>query len=102
MRTRNIKINVYLNENEKKILEEKSSKMELSQSDFLRMLIQDYSEKKILDKDIDEFIVSLSNVYSNLSELSNKLNRLCYYDFVDFLNEQIFNIKNAINQIKKM
>lgn len=84
------------------MLEEKSSKSKLSQSDFLRMLIQDYSEKKILDKDIDEFIVSLSNVYPNLSELSNKLNKLCYYDFVDFLNEQIFNIKNAINQIKKM
>lgn len=61
MRRRNIKINVYLNEAEKKMLEEKSSK----------------------------------------SKLSNKLNRLCYYDFVAFLNEQIFNIKNTINQIKK-
>lgn len=102
MRRRNIKINVYLNETEKKMSEEKSSKSKLSQSVFLRMLIQNYSEKKMLNKDIDEFVVSLSNVYSNLSKLSNKLNRLCYYDFVAFLNEQIFNIKNAINQIKKM
>ncbi len=35
MRTRNKKINVYLNEDEKNILLEKSSQAKLSQSDFL-------------------------------------------------------------------
>ncbi len=100
MRTRHIKINVYLNENEKKMLEEKSSKMKLSQSDFLKMLIQDYSENKILNKDIEEIIISLSDVYNNLFELLNKLNRLCYYDFAYFLNEQIFNIKKQLEKFK--
>lgn len=101
MRTRNIKINVYLNEDEKNILLEKSSQAKLSQSDFFRMLIQDYSEKKILNKDIDESIISLTEVSDNLSKLSNKLNRLCYYDFADFLDEQISDIKKIINKIQK-
>ena len=99
-RKRNIKINVFLNEEEKKLLEVKSSQSKLSQSDFLRMLIQDYSENKILNKDIEEIIISLSDVYNNLFELSNKLNRLCYYDFADFLNEQIFNIKKQLKKFK--
>ena len=42
MRARNIKINVYLNEEEKKMLEEKSTKTKLSQSDFIRNLIEDF------------------------------------------------------------
>lgn len=44
MRKRNIKINVYLNEVEKKMLIEKSSKVKLSQSDFIRKLIADLKQ----------------------------------------------------------
>ena len=40
MRARNIKINVYLNETEKKMLEEKSNKAGLSQSEFITKQIQ--------------------------------------------------------------
>lgn len=101
MRTRNKKINVYLNEEEKNILLKKSNLAKLSQSDFFRMLIQDYSEKKVLNKDINESIILLTEVTDNLSKLSNKLNRLFYYDFVDFLDEQISDIKKVINKIQK-
>ena len=101
MRTRNIKINVYLNQNEKKMLEEKSSKSKLSQSEFFRMLIQDYSTNKILNKDLEELYITLNIVSSNLSKLSNELNRLCYYDFTEFLNEQISSIQKSINIIQK-
>ena len=101
MRTRHIKINVYLNENEKKMLEEKSYKSKLSQSEFFRMLIQDYSTNKILNKDLEELYITLNIVSSNLSKLSNELNRLCYYDFTKFLNEQISSIQKSINIIQK-
>ncbi len=101
MRTRHIKINVYLNENEKKMLEEKSYKSKLSQSEFFRMLIQDYSTNKILNKDLEELYITLNIVSSNLSKLSNELNRLCYYDFTEFLNEQISSIQKSINIIQK-
>lgn len=52
MRTRNIKINVYLNETEKKMLEEKSSKTKLSQSDFIRKLIDDFKINSLSNSDI--------------------------------------------------
>lgn len=101
MRTRNIKINVYLNEEEKKMLKEKSVKSKLSQSDFLRMIIQDYSDTKVLNKNIDYSINTLIDVTNNLSKLSNTLNRLCYNDFVFFLDNQIYSIKNVIDKIQK-
>lgn len=54
-----------------------------------------------LNKDIDESTISLTEVSDNLSKLSNKLNRLCYYDFTDLLDEQICDIKKVINKIQK-
>lgn len=101
MRTRNIKINVFLNEEEKAMLVKKSKIAKLSQSDFFRMLIQDYSADKILNKDLEELYRTLNMVSNNLSKLTNELNRLCYYDFTIFLNEQISNIQKAINKIEK-
>lgn len=47
MRTRNIKINVYINEEEKKMLKEKSNKNKLSQFDFIRNLIAKDNNYKI-------------------------------------------------------
>lgn len=101
MRTRNIKINVFLNEEEKEMLLDKSKKTKLSQSEFFRMLIQDYSDKKVLNKDIEYSIKTLNDVIDNLNKLSNTLNRLCYYDFVFFLDSQISSIRNAIDKIQK-
>lgn len=101
MRTRNIKINVFLNEEEKQMLVEKSNKADLSQSDFFRLLIQDYSADKVLNKDLEELYKILNIVSNNLAKLSNELNRLCYYDFTKFLNEQISNIQKSINIIQK-
>lgn len=101
MRTRNIKINVFLNEEEKKMLVKKSNSAKLSQSDFFRMLIQDYSADRVLNKDLNEIYVTLNIVSNNLSKLSNELNRLCYYDFTRFLNEQISKIQKSINIIQK-
>ena len=65
------------------------------------MLIQDYSKKKVLNKDIGEAINSLSNISNNLSKFSDKFNRLCYYNFVEFLDEQISNINKSINKLQK-
>lgn len=80
----------------------KCKQANLSQSDFFRMLIQDYSENKILkNKDIDEARISLSNISDNLTKLSNELNRLYYYDFVNFLNTQISNIRKIIYLFQK-
>lgn len=50
MRTRNIKINVFLNEDEKELLMDKSKKAQLSQSDFIRNLIVGYNSKNLMQK----------------------------------------------------
>jgi hypothetical protein len=60
MRTRNIKINVYLNEEEKKMLEEKSTKTKLSQADFIRNLIEYFDINDLSKNDI----VDLQNIIS--------------------------------------
>lgn len=90
-----------MNEEEKQMLVEKSNRAKLSQSEFFRMLIQDYSVDRILNKDLEEMAITFNMASNNLSKLSNELNRLCYYDFTRFLNEQISNIQKSIKIIQK-
>lgn len=42
MRNRNIKLNVFLNEEEYNLLKFKTRKLDISQSTFIRKLIKDY------------------------------------------------------------
>lgn len=69
MRTRNIKINVYLNEIEKKMLVEKSSKVKLSQSDLIRKLIADFKMNPLSNNDINYIVVSLQESINELLRL---------------------------------
>ncbi len=69
MRTRNIKINVYLNEIEKKMLVEKSSKVKLSQSDLIRKLIADFKVNPLSNNDINYIVVSLQESINELLRL---------------------------------
>lgn len=48
MRKRNIKINIFLNKIEKKMLIEKFNKDKLSQFDFIRKLINDYTKDDVI------------------------------------------------------
>lgn len=100
MRTRNIKINVYLNEDEKNMLLEKSNSIKLSQSDFIRKLITNYSKSQTSKEVIDKTINSLLTICENLSRLSNRLSRLYSYKYMEFLNEQIYQINNIINKLQ--
>ena len=72
MRKRNIKVNFYLNENEKNILNEKYKKAKLSQSDFLRYLIINYQNKNLSEDNIEDINNSLSKVINNLLVLKNR------------------------------
>lgn len=100
MRTRNIKVNIYLNEDEKNMLLEKSNSIKLSQSDFIRKLIANYSKHQISKEVIENTISSLIDTYENLSRLSDRLNKLYSYKFMEFLNEQIYIISNIINKLQ--
>lgn len=101
MRTRNIKINVYLNESEKKMLEEKSSKIKLSQSDFIRKLITEYYGSNITKNDLKEIVNSLSKIAEGFSSLKNQMDFLRYSDYSNFIAKQIRNINNIIKQLQE-
>lgn len=61
MRNRNIKFNVFLNERKHDLLIEKTSKVRLTQSDFIRKLIKDYTYETKTKIDIDTIIKSVIN-----------------------------------------
>ena len=95
MRKRNIKINVFLNEFEKKMLEEKSNKARLSQSDFIRKLINDYANNN--SKNDTEQREKLLKIIEDLTLLKQQMDFLNYRDYSNFIIKQINQIKNILN-----
>lgn len=86
MRTRNKKINVYLNEEEKKMLEEKSTKTKLSQSDFIRNLIENFKEDSLSNQDINYIADSLQESVNELLKLKKRLHNFDILKMKNFYN----------------
>ena len=97
MRKRNIKINVFLNEMEKIMLVEKSNKARLSQSDFIRKLINDYANDDETKSNLEEERVQLLKIIENLSLLKRQMDFLGYRDYSNLIIKQINQIKNILN-----
>ncbi len=100
MRKRNIKINVFLNEDEKRMLVEKSNKAKLSQSDFIRKLINDYTNDDVIKNNLEKKL-QLLKIVEDLSLLKKQMDFLNYSDYSNFITKQIRNINNIINQPQK-
>lgn len=100
MRKRNIKINVFLNEDEKQMLVEKSNKAKLSQSDFIRKLINDYTNDDVIKNNLEKKL-QLLKIVEDLSLLKKQMDFLNYSDYSNFITKQIRNINNIINQPQK-
>ena len=94
MRNRNIKLNVFLNEREHDSLIEKTNKVRLTQSDFIRKLISDYKCESNLQIDINTIIKSVIN---DLSKINEYMHRWGYTEFENLLNKDI----NDLNSILK-
>ncbi len=101
MRTRNIKINVFLNEDENQTLNRKSQQAKLSKSTFIRNLIEYYSDSQLSNEEIANIINSLSTISGDLSILKSQLEFLHYSDYVNFLSTQIDKIKQIIHQVQE-
>lgn len=101
MRRRNIKINVYLNEVEKNRLEEKSSKLKLSQSNFIRNLINDFNEDSLSNSDISLIVDNLLESTNDLLKLKKKLHYLGYFEDEEFLQNKITNFNYWLGKIKR-
>lgn len=98
MRKRNIKINVYLNEEEKKRLEEKSAKSKLSQSDFIRNLIENFKENSLTNQDIIYIANSLQESLTELLKLKKRLHNFGYFEDEEFLQCKLYDFNFWINK----
>lgn len=98
MRTRNIKINVFLNEDEKKLLMDKSKKAKLSQSDFIRNLIIGYYSYQLKESDAENFNAVLLRIVENLSILKHQMDFLRYSDYSNFISKQIEELDKLLNK----
>lgn len=91
MRNRNIKINIFLNEDEKKIFDDKAKKSGLSKSEFFRKIILDYQLKKQPDERFYEILSLLRNMANNLNQMARTYNRYQGYmredKFTPLLNQ---------------
>ena len=91
MRNRNIKINISLNEDEKKIFDDKAKKSGLSKSEFFRKIILDYQLKEQPDERFYEILSLLRNIANNLNQMARTYNRYQGYmredKFTPLLNQ---------------
>ncbi|MBE6150961.1 MAG: hypothetical protein E7162_04035 [Firmicutes bacterium] len=89
IRVRNIKLNVFLNEEEQKLLKEKSNKARLTQSDFIRNLIIEYDNTNLPNVDIENINNVISSTIDDLNKLRDTMYRLRYYQLVEFIDSII-------------
>ncbi len=94
IRIRNIKLNVFLNEEEQILLKEKSNKARLTQSDFIRKLITEYDNNDLSNIDINNIKNVFSLTINDLNKLRDTMYRLEYYQLVEFIDKIIENLYN--------
>lgn len=99
MRMRNIKINIY--QNKKNMLEEKSSKTKLSQSNFIRKLIDDFKINSLSNSDINYIAKSLEESINELLKLKKRLHNFGYFEDEEFLKNKMIDFDFWISRLKK-
>ena len=77
MRNRNIKINVFLNEDENKILNEKVKRSGLNKSEFFRKIILDYKLKEQPDEKFYEILSQFRGMATNLNQVRRARRHAC-------------------------
>ena len=111
MRIRNNKVNVFLSDDEKFILKRDSSKLNLSQSEYIRNLIVGY-EIKIPDvkeepkTKKEEYIIeniakALEKNINCLIKVKNKFHYLGYFENEQAIGTKIENLKIQNSEIKE-
>ena len=111
MRMRNNKVNVFLSDDEKFILKRDSSKLNLSQSEYIRNLIIGYEvknpevkeeTKNNIDEDIIEKILkTLEENINCLIKVKNKFHYLGYFENEQAIGTKIEDLKIQNSEIKK-
>ena len=100
MRKRDIKKQVWLNENENKILKENAKKCGLNESSYLKNLIIGYKPKEQPTEKMFEIINQLKYVGINLNQIARKANSLGLVD-APFYKKVCSKWNELSEQIKK-
>ncbi len=111
MRIRNNKINVFLSDDEKFILKRDSSKLNLSQSEYIRNLIIGYKVKNPEVKEeiknsigeyiIEKFLKTLEENINCLIKVKNKFHYLVYFENEQAIGTKIEALKIQNSEIKE-
>ena len=111
MRIRNNKVNVFLSDDEKFILKRDSSKLNLSQSEYIRNLIIGYEVKNAEVKEetknsIGEYIIekifkTLDENINCLIKVKNKFHYLGYFENEQAIGTKIEALKIQNSEIKE-
>ena len=111
MRIRNNKINVFLSDDEKFILKRDSSKLNLSQSEYIRNLIIGYKVKnpevkEEIKNSIGEYIIEkiLKTLEENIDcliKVKNKFHYLVYFENEQAIGTKIEALKIQNSEIKE-
>ena len=108
MRIRNNKVNVFLSDDEKFILKRDSSKLNLSQSGYIRNLIVGYKVKNSKIKEeiktnIDKYIIEkiLKTLEENINCLIKVKNKFHYFENEQAIGTKIENLKIQNSEIKE-
>mgnify|MGYP005789374759 FL=1 len=111
MRIRNNKVNVFLSDDEKFILKRASSKLNLSQSEYIRNLIVGYEIKipKVKEEPkpkkeeyvIENIAKALEENIESLIKVKNKFHYLGYFEDEQAIGTKIEYLKLQNNTLKK-
>lgn len=102
MRHRNIKINIFLNEKEKKIFDEKVKKSGLNKSEFFRKFILDYELKEQPDERFYEMLSQLRGMANNLNQMARTYNRYQGYINTDKFTPLLHQIENLVLSMQEV
>lgn len=102
MRTRNIKINVFLNEDEKRILKEKVKKSRLNKSEFFRKIILNYKLKEQPDERFYEMLSQLRGMANNLNQMARIYNRYQGYMREDKFTPLMHQIEDLVLSMQEV
>ena len=111
MRIRNNKVNIFLSDDEKFILKRDSSKLNLSQSEYIRNLIIGYKVKnpevkEEIKNSIGEYIIEkiLKTLEENINcliKVKNKFHYLVYFENEQAIGTKIEALKIQNSEIKE-
>lgn len=93
MRERTIKQQLWLNQQEKDLLKEKSKKAGMNESEFLRSCIKGYKIKEQPNEEIRDFTKQFSGIANNINQIAMKVNIRGYVR-----TEELEYLKNTIHQ----